>query len=296
LEIDVEHIRAHNPAIVYVRGTGQGARGPDAEKGGYDGASYWARGGIANVLTPRGLEPPIGPRPALGDVMGGLAIAGGIAAALLRRERTGTPSVVDVSLLATALWNIAPDIVASKLYEHVEMPTYDADAPPNPLVGVYRTADGRYLSLVMLESDRFWPDLCRHIDRPELIDDPRYSNAAARFEHRRECRQELVDAFATASLDEWRTRLATLTGVWAPFQSPRELHDDVQVVANGYLPAVLADDGTPVELVANPVQFDESPPELRRAPDHGQHTEEVLLELGLSWDELIAHKESGAIL
>jgi crotonobetainyl-CoA:carnitine CoA-transferase CaiB-like acyl-CoA transferase len=296
LEIDVEHIRAHNPAIVYVRGTGQGARGPDAEKGGYDGASYWARGGIANVLTPRGLEPPIGPRPALGDVMGGLAIAGGIAAALLRRERTGTPSVVDVSLLATALWNIAPDIVASKLYEHVEMPTYDADAPPNPLVGVYRTADGRYLSLVMLESDRFWPDLCRHIDRPELIDDPRYSNAAARFEHRRECRQELVDAFATASLDEWQTRLATLTGVWAPFQTPREVHDDVQVVANGYLPAVLADDGTPVELVANPVQFDESPPELRRAPDHGQHTEEVLLELGLSWDELLVHKESGAIL
>ena len=215
---------------------------------------------------------------------------------MLRRERTGTPSVVDVSLLATALWNLAPDVVAAKLYEDVELPTFDADAPPNPLVGLYRTGDGRYLSLVLLESDRFWPDLCRHLGRPELIDDPRYSSAAARFEHRRACRQELVEAFATAPLEEWRSRLATLEGVWAPVQTARELHDDVQVLANGYLPTVTGDDGTPVELVASPVQFDETPPVLRRAPDHGQHTEEVLLELGVSWDELVLHKESGAIL
>ncbi len=269
LRLDVDDVRARNPDIIYVRGTGQGTRGPDAEKGGYDGASYWARGGLANALTPRGVEPPIGQRAAFGDVMGGLAIAGGIAGALVKRARTGEPSVVDVSLLATALWNLAPDVVASKLYEGVEMPSFDADAPPNPLVGVYRTKDGRYLSIVMLESDRFWPDLCRHLGRPELIDDPRYVDAAARYEHRRECRAELAGAFASATLDEWRARLGTLEGVWAPVQTAGELHDDVQVVANGYLPTVPADDGSPVALVANPVQFDETPPELRRAPSTG---------------------------
>jgi crotonobetainyl-CoA:carnitine CoA-transferase CaiB-like acyl-CoA transferase len=296
LRIDVDDIRERNPSIIYVRGSGQGTRGPDAAKGGYDGASYWARGGIGSTLTPRGVEPPIGQRPAFGDVMGGMTIAGGIAAALVRRERTGEPSTVDVSLLATALWNISPDVVASKLYEGVEMPRFDADAPPNPLVGVYRTGDGRYVSLVMLESDRFWADFCTHLGHPELIDDPRFTDAAARFEHRRECRGLIADIFAAAPLAEWRDRLATMEGVWAPMQNAREIHDDVQVVANGYLPTVAADDGTPVALVANPVQFDETPPELRRAPEHGQHTEEVLLELGLSWQDLAGHKESGAIL
>ncbi len=296
LRIDVDDIWARNPSIIYARGSGQGVHGADAGKGGYDGASYWARGGIGATLTPRGIEPPIGQRAAFGDVMGGMTIAGGIAAALVRRERTGTASIVDVSLLATALWNISPDVVASKLYEGVEMPRFDADAPPNPLVGVYRTSDGRYVSLVMLESDRFWADFCSHVGHPELIDDPRFVDAAARFEHRRECRAAIVEIFADATLAEWRERLATMQGVWAPMQTAREIHDDEQVIANGYLPRVEADDGTPVALVANPVQFDETAPVVRRAPDHGQHTEEVFLELGCSWDDLARYKDSGAIL
>jgi len=296
LRMDVADIRARNPEIVYVRGSGQGTRGPDAAKGGYDGASYWARGGIAASLTPRGLEPPVGQRPAFGDVMGGLAIAGGIAAALVRRERTGDTSVVDVSLLATALWNISPDVVAAKLYEHVETPRFDADAPPNPLVGLYRTEDGRWISLVMLESDKFWADFCEHLGRPDLVADPRFVDAGARYEHRRECRGVIADTFASAPLAAWRERLATMRGVWAVVQTARELHDDPQVGANGYLPTVASDSGDPVALVASPVQFDEAPPTLGRAPEHGQHTEEVLLELGLSWDDLVAYKESGAIL
>ena len=296
LRVDVDDIRARNPEIIYVRGSGQGVRGPDASKGGYDGASYWARGGIAAALTPRGLEPPVGQRPAFGDVMGGLTIAGGIAAALARRERTGDTSVVDVSLLAMALWNISPDVVAAKLFEHVETPTFDAEAPPNPLVGLYRTGDGRWISLVMLESDKFWADFCEHLGRPDLVDDPRFADAGARYEHRRECRGVIADTFASASLATWRERLATMQGVWAVVQNARELHDDPQVGANGYLPTVTADDGTPVALVASPVQFDETSATLSRAPEHGQHTEEVLLELGLSWDDLVAYKETGAIL
>lgn len=296
LQIDIDDIRARNPAIIYVRGTGQGVRGPDAAKGGYDGASYWARGGLAAALTPPGVDWPIAPRPAFGDVMGGMTIAGGISAALFRRERTGETSVVDVSLLATAMWNLGPDVVASKLYEKAPTPSFDKEGPPNPLVGTYKTKDGRFLSLMMLESDRYWPDFCRHVDRPDLIADERFADAGARFQNRRECTLLIRQIMAERTLEAWRERFETLEGVWAPLQTPRELHDDVQVVANGYLPEVVSAEGTAFRLVANPVQFDERPPVLQPAPDHGQHTEEVLLGLGLDWDEIIAHKESGAIL
>jgi crotonobetainyl-CoA:carnitine CoA-transferase CaiB-like acyl-CoA transferase len=296
LLIDVEHIRARNPNIIYVRGSGQGVRGPDARKGGYDGASYWARGGLAMALTPAGLEWPISPRPAFGDVMGGMTIAGGIAAALFRRERTGKPSVVDVSLLGLALWNLGPDVVASKLYETSGTPKFDRAESPNPIVGVYRTKDGRFIMLMMLESERYWADFCRHIDLPELIDDARFADAASRYQNRRECIGVLDEVFASRTFAEWCKKLSTLEGVWAPMQTAREVHDDPQAVANGYLPTVRSPEGTEFALVANPVQFDEVSPALRPGPDHGQHTEEVLLELGLTWSEIGEHKDSGAIL
>jgi crotonobetainyl-CoA:carnitine CoA-transferase CaiB-like acyl-CoA transferase len=298
LQIDVEHIRARNPKIIYARGTGQGVRGPDAEKGGYDGASYWGRGGLGFALTPPGLEYPVSQRPATGDLPGGMTIAGGIAAALFHRERTGEPSVVDISLLGFACWVLSPDIVAAGLLNMDMLPTGGGDRKQtfNPIVGAYRTKDGRHLGLIMLESDKFWPDLCEHLGRPELATDPRFADAKARFENRVECVTLLDEIFASRTLEEWKAALDTATGVWAPYQKPRELFDDPQVQANDYLPEVESADGTKFQLVANPVQFDEEAQPLRPAPEHGQHTEEVMLELGLSWDDIAKHKESGALL
>jgi len=296
LRIDVHDIRAHNPDIIYVRGSGQGVRGPDAGKGGYDGASYWARGGVAAALTPPGDEWPIGQRAAFGDVMGGLTIAGGIAAALFRRERTGVPSVVDVSLLGLALWNLGPDVTASKLFEGAQVPTFDRDSAPNPAVGAYETSDGRFITLMLLQSDPLWPDLCAHLERPDMIDDERFKDSAARFEHRRECIAELRKVFAARPFAEWLERLRTLKGVWAPYQTPREVHDDPQVVANGYIATLAAGNGTQFGMPTNPVQFDETPAQPTAAPEHGQHTEEVLLEAGLSWEDIDAYKRSGAVM
>ncbi len=296
LRIDVDDIRARNPNVIYVRGTGQGTQGPDAEKGGFDGASYWARAGLAMTFKGPTAEWPADQRPAFGDVMGGLTIAGGIAAALLRRERTGVPSTVDVSLLSLGLWNLAPDVTSAKLYENVELPTFDRDSLPNPLVGTYPTKDGRFIMLVLLQADRYWPGLCAHLDRPDLLEDPRFKDAAARYEHRRECIQMLRDVFRTRTYDEWRERLQTFDGVWAPLQTPLEVHDDPQVGPNGYLESITASSGTKFTLPANPVQFDETPPGVRGAPEHGEHTDEVLLELGVTYDEILEHKVSGAVL
>jgi crotonobetainyl-CoA:carnitine CoA-transferase CaiB-like acyl-CoA transferase len=296
LRIDVDDLRARNPNVVYVRGTGQGTRGPDAGKGGFDGASFWGRAGLAMAFKDPAADWPVDQRPAFGDVMGGLTIAGGIAAALLRRERTGTPSVVDVSLLNLGLWSLGPDVTSAKLYEDVEIPTFDRDTLPNPLVGTYPTKDGRFVILVLLQADRYWPDLCQHLDRPDLLDDPRFKDGAARYEHRRECIEVLRGVFRTRTYDEWRERLQTLEGVWAPLQTPLEVHDDPQAVANGYLEPITTSTGAEFRLPANPVQFDETPPEVRGAPEHGEHTDEVLLELGLTYDEIIEHKVTGAVL
>ncbi len=296
LKIDVDSIRAVNPDIVYARGTGQGPHGPDRGKGGYDGATYWARGGVANALTPADSEWPVGGRPAFGDLAGGMAIAGGIAAGLLQRATTGVAPVVDVSLLGLAMWQLSPDIVASGLYGGDPMPKFDRSSSPNPLVGNYKTSDGRIITLMMLQSDRFWSEFCETIGRPDLITDPRFADGAARYANGKECVAVIDEVFASRTFDEWKQALATLSGVWAPGQMASELVDDVQVQANGYLSRVERADGKSYDLVANPVQMDETADQLVAAPEHGQHTEEILLELGLDWDEIIAHKDSGAVL
>ncbi|MFI5044706.1 MAG: CaiB/BaiF CoA transferase family protein [Acidimicrobiales bacterium] len=296
LKIDVEHIRAVNPNIVYVRGSGQGTKGPDAGKGGYDGASYWARGGVAEALTPADNEWPIAPRAAFGDLPGGMTIAGGIAAGLLQRERTGEAPVVDVSLLACAAWQLSPDIVASGLYGGDPMPKIDRSLAPNVLVGNYKTKDGRFISLMMLQGDRFWPDFCTVIDRADLLTDERFKDAASRFANAEECVAEMDAIFAARTYDEWKETLSRLSGVWAPVQQANELVNDPQVIANGYVPRVVREDGVEFDLVANPVQFDEEHEQLVAAPEHGQHTEEILLEMGYDWDAIIARKEAGDIL
>src|SRR5262249_3822747 len=155
-------------------------------KGGYDAASFWCRGGIANAMTPAGAGAPVMQRAAFGDSTGGMTVAGGIAAALFRRERTGEPSGVDGSLLGTPTWVMAPDIIAPK-FLGIDLPSGDRTKPPNPIVNSYRTKDGRWLFLNMLQPDRYWPDLCRRLGRVDLIADPRFADGRVRFENRVEC-------------------------------------------------------------------------------------------------------------
>lgn len=294
LGLDAGAVRARHPALVYARGHGYGTRGPDADRAGYDASAFWSRGGLAHVLTPPERDYPISQRGALGDRNGAMALAFGIAGGLLKKARTGEGSVVDVSLLATAMWTLSSDLLAALNGGDVYH-SGGRGPMPNPLVGAYRTKDGRHVMLVFLEADRYWPDFCRLIGRGDLLADARFADLAARRDNAEACMAALDAEFATRTLEEWKALLSQIDAPWAPVQAVEELVDDPQVVANGYVGDVHLDDGASYRLPAVPVQFDEQPPPLRRAPEHGEHTEAVLLELGYDWDRIARLKDAKVI-
>jgi crotonobetainyl-CoA:carnitine CoA-transferase CaiB-like acyl-CoA transferase len=293
--VDVDDLQAVNARLIYARATGHGADGPESDRGGYDITDFWARSGIGHAASQVSDEfvPLLGP--AFGDLTSGAFLAGGIAAALLRRERTGMGAVIDASLLASGLWVLSPGVVASRLYDIDTIPRFRHAEAPNPLVAVYTTADGRQIYLSGIQTERHFENFCEVVERPDLLDDARFATGKARLEHAPECVAVIDEIFATRTLDEWRVTLAGLTTPWMVVQTAAEASQDPQVVANGFVVDVEGANTT-FALVASPVQVDGRPPTLTRAPDHGEQTEEVLLELGRTWDEIAALKASGAVL
>jgi len=296
LQIDVEQIRAHNPRIIYVRGTGQGERGPDADKGSYDSLAFWARAGVAlGAKRPEYDLVPVPPAPGFGDSIGAMTIAGGIMGALFHRERTGEATVVDVSLFGSGLWAMGQAIALSLILDRPWAPPPATGMAGNPLSRNYETADGRVLAFTCLQAGKYWPDLCRVIDRPELVADPRFADHASLLAHSGDAIEILAGVFAGTSLAEWRDRLSSFTGQWAVVQHTLEAADDAQASANGYLQQCETSDGVPFRLVAAPVQFDEAPPTPGRAPDFNEHGDAILAELGIDEEELIELKLKGVV-
>jgi crotonobetainyl-CoA:carnitine CoA-transferase CaiB-like acyl-CoA transferase len=299
LKIDVDDVRAVNPDIIYVRGTALGVRGPEAAKGGYDQPTFWCRaGGAAGVSAPE-LGGVLGmPGPAFGDSIGGMTIAGGISAALFARERTGEPSIVDVSLLSVGAWANGLAVDLSLLNGEpwpAAVPEHSGGNVRNPLVGNFRTSDGRFLNLNMMQPGRYWPDFCRHIDRPDLIEDPRFDSAEKLMNNFAAAARLIGEVLATRTFAQWCERFTTLAGQWAPIQNSVEVGQDVQLRANGFIAEVTDIDGEKRELVTAPVQFDEQPATPARGPDFAEHTEQILAELGHDEQAILRLRVAGAV-
>ncbi|GIX30256.1 MAG: hypothetical protein KatS3mg124_0728 [Porticoccaceae bacterium] len=299
MKFDVEHIRAANPKIIYVRGSAFGNKGPERDVGGFDGTAFWNRSGIAQAMTPPELEGPLAQGiPAFGDSIGAMFIAGGIAAALFHRERTGEALEVDVSLLSAACWAAGTGIdmaLDSGQMMRNRMPQSGGN-PGNPLMGNYRTSDGRYINLCTLTPGPHIRSFFEHIGEPALADDPRFSTAEALMENWQEASEIIVRKFAEKPYSYWREHLKTYTGQWTPVQDFFELAEDEQVLADDiFFEIEPASGGKPMKLVRGPVQFNGEPTRSTRAPEVGEHTEIVLLELGMDWERIEQLKALGAI-
>ena len=299
LRIEIETIRAHNPNIIYVAGTGGGERGPDADKGGYDCVSYWCRAASAMGCTPPDAEGlTVQPAPGYGDSIGGMTIAGGIMGALFHRERTGEAVSVDVSLLGVGLWSMSPAVALSLQTQRPWRPPPTSSAgggPANPLVGTYRTQDGRFLAFSCLQGFHYWPLACRAIGREDLIADQRFTSHELLSANAAAAREILAGVFSAAPLAEWRARLANFEGQWSFAQDSLEAVTDPQVVANGYVGETQTADGVPFQLVTTPVQFGGVAAPPKRAPEFNEHCEEILASIDCDTEAMVELKLEGIV-
>jgi crotonobetainyl-CoA:carnitine CoA-transferase CaiB-like acyl-CoA transferase len=298
LRLEVEDLRAVNPRIIYARGSAHGQKGPEAENGGFDALTFWMRCGVASgVLADESEDLPQQPGAGFGDVQTGMSLAGGIAGALFHRERTGEALEVDASLLGQGCWAMNGALVSANLSGWDETPKRyrDRKQTVNPLMNPYRTADGRWIILGMVQPDRYWAPLCKAIGHDELAQDPRFIDMNARRDNNSALIALLDDIFASRPLSEWEEVLSEQDGPWNVVQRVGDLNHDKQAWENGYLQVVDYGGGRSLTLGTAPVQFNCEASVLTRAPEHGENTEEVLLELGFEWDDIGRFRDAKAI-
>jgi crotonobetainyl-CoA:carnitine CoA-transferase CaiB-like acyl-CoA transferase len=305
LGIDVDDIRKVNPKIIYARGSGHGPKGPDADRPGFDNLSWWYRGSLGQTCMDLNNLEWAANMVGHGDGMSGMSLAGGICAALLHRERTGEAVLVDGSLMGTATWFNGPAVIAAQFapFPRKLGPAKRPPLPPGAPAGmvsavrtVYQTRDYRFVNILFLtDDDRDYADLVQRLGRPELADD-------ARFKHRAE-RQANSDAlfaileaeFASRDFADVKALLAKARGAWAPVQTPEELHEDPQTIANGFIGEAKDSTGTGLKMPAPPVMFDEQAGDPPRAPDFAEHTDEILAELGCDAAAIARYREAGTV-
>jgi len=294
LGLDPVALSSVHPRLVYALLTGYGLEGPDADRAAYDIAAFWARSGVAGLLTQPGGQPPF-QRGGMGDHGAGMSAAAGICAALFARERTGRGQLVTTSLLRQGLYTISFDL-ATALRFGVSLAVGNRATMANPTINCYRDREGRWFWIVGLEGDRHWPPLARAVGRPEWIGDPRYATLAGRAQHAATLIAELDAIFATRTRDEWARVFAGEEELWwAPVHSVDEVLADPQVAAGGGLVDVPDGPGTST-FPATPVDFTGTPWTPRwMAPALGQHTDEVLAELGRSAAAIAALRRDGVV-
>ena len=291
--LDYAMLSKANPKLVYCQITGYGADGPSRDRASYDIGGFWARGGVAASLTPKGTPLPQ-QRGGMGDHMTGMSAAGAVCAALLARERTGRGQIVQGSLIRTGAYMMSWDVMLA-LRLGVPIEPYDREHAINPIINCFQTKDGRWFWLLLLQADRHWPDLCRALSREGLLTDERFADITIRRTNGPQLVEELDKTFATKTLEEWGHIMDAHNVWWAPVNTITDLLEDPVAHEAGVFRDVEGPEGT-IPFVATPSDFSATPSGPRGlAPELGQHTEEVLLELGYDWDAIIALKQAGAI-
>jgi crotonobetainyl-CoA:carnitine CoA-transferase CaiB-like acyl-CoA transferase len=295
LALDSDRLLAHNPRLVYAIITGYGLEGPERDRAAYDLGAFWARSGVASLLTAPGGWPPF-QRGGMGDHGVAMALAAAVNAGLVARERPGgRGQVVATSLLRHGMYTVGFDL-NTHLRLGVPIAIGSHETMANPAMNCYRAGDDRWFWLIGLEGDRHWPTLCRAVDHPEWIDDPRFHDAAARRTNVRELIAAFDAVFATRTRDEWGEAFDREDMWWSPVQTTDEVLADPQAWAGGGFLEV-PDGSSTATMINTPCDFVGTPTAARgMPPEIGEHTDEILTELGRTETEIASLRRVGAVI
>ncbi len=287
LGLDYATLKAHNPKLIYASATGYGPEGPDSDQPSFDYLGL-ARSGIMNAAGEPDM-PPLAIAGGVADQMGAIMLAYGILAALVAREKHGVGQEVDASHLGSMAM-LQGLSLSGKLMMGFPLPRSFRNKAGNPLWNHYRCQDDKWLALAMLQPDRYWSDFCIALGRPELAEDERFAELRARGANAEACIEILDEAFAAKPREAWLETLRESPGdfIFTVVNSIDDLPDDPQMLANDYIVDFEHPQHGTTQVMGMPVRLSETPGQVRTpAPELGQHTEEVLLDvLGFDWDKL----------
>ncbi len=289
-----EDVRAVNARILYASFSGYGTRGPDENRPGFDYAAFWARSGLMGLLG----EPPSPPplcRGGQGDHTTALNILAAVLAALRLRDQTGEAQHIEVTLQGTGMWTLAGDLQAALVAR--EQPTRHARTQPaNPIWNSYQAGDGAWILLVMPQPDPYWPRFCAMVGRPGWVTDPRYETMQGRRAHNVELTREIDALFAAHDLAHWSAKLDEHGLIWAPVATLTDVIDDPQVREMGWFTTLDHPVHGRFETLSAPFKIYGADVAVRGpAPEAGEHTFDVLSELGVGDEELARLATDGVI-
>lgn len=284
MQLDYESLKAKYPRLIYGIVTGFGEKGPDVNQPGFDTVAFWGRSGFLTDLVPDGAYPVYSPA-GFGDLAVGSILCGGISAALLQREKTGKGEKVSISLFGAAVWLAGLMITATQSRYQNKYPKERLEG--NPMVIPYRTKDKEWIFLSVLDYDRYWPALCKVIEREDLLTDKRFKTRLDMLTNRAALIPVLEEAFATKDINEWIVRLRKADIVHVRLQHFKEIENDQQAWANDFLYENTFANGAKAALPSSPVQWAESGSlSYQGSPLLGEHTKELLEELGYTPEQI----------
>ncbi|MGA2160313.1 MAG: CoA transferase [Dehalococcoidia bacterium] len=296
IKMDYETLRQYNPKLIYAAASGFGCKGPEAIEPAFDMLGL-ARAGVISILGESDEKPSIPHHGGIADQIGAIMTSYGVLLALISRNKSGIGQKVDVSQLSAVMWLFGLPI-GIWLYNRGSTPSRDRSCVPNPLWNYYKCKDERWIALGMLQSDRYWPTLCKGLGIEHLERDPRYNGMAGRASNCRELIAVIDSIFIQRTVAEWMEILKK-TGdiICTPVQTIPDLINDPQVIANEYIVDSKHEVLGPVQVLGLPVAMSQTPGSIKsEAPECGQHTEEVLLEVGgYTWDDITSFREAEII-
>jgi len=292
LKLEYEDVAAWNPRLIYADITGYGDKGPDANLPGFDITSFWARSGLLSVTRDAG-APPTLPLAGSGDHTTAVGLFSAIVTGLYRRERTGKGSYVTTSLLANGAWSSGIAIQGA-LCDAKFFPLHDRKNPPNATLNVYQSSDDHWFLIVMTPDH--WPALASGIGRPDLLTDARFADPAKQAANSAALAEILDTLFRSQPLAHWRDVFEKAHIPFGLVQTPPEVIKDPQLHENNIIVPLEGAGGKLTSTISSPIQVHGvAKVPARRAPEIGEHSEEILEQLGFQPDEIHALHSSGAV-